>query len=60
MSLIYKKKCTGPNTDPCGAPYVMFDNEVLRFLINGEKTMKFFLGQRCAGLEQMLRIFSCR
>ena len=25
MSLIYKRKSTGPNADPCGTPNVMFD-----------------------------------
>ena len=33
MSLIYKRKSTGPNTDPCGTPNVMFDIEELQFLI---------------------------
>ena len=32
MSLMYKRKSTGPNTDPCGTPYVMFDIEELEFL----------------------------
>ena len=29
MSLIYKRKSNGPNTDPCGTPNVMFDIEEL-------------------------------
>ena len=33
MSLIYKRKSTGPNTEPCGTPNVMFDIEELQFLI---------------------------
>ena len=33
MSLIYKRKSTGPNTDPCGTHSVMFDIEELQFLI---------------------------
>ena len=32
MSLICKRKSTGPNTDPCGTPNVMFDIEDLQFL----------------------------
>ena len=31
MSLIYKKS-TGPNTEPCGTPNIMFDIEELQFL----------------------------
>ena len=33
MLLIYKRKSTGPNTDPCGTPNVMFDIEELQFSI---------------------------
>ena len=33
MSLIYKRKSTGPNTEPCGTPNIMFDIEGLQFLI---------------------------
>ena len=33
MSLMYKRKSTGPNTEPCGTPNVMFDIEELQFLI---------------------------
>ena len=32
-SLIYKRKSTGPNIEPCGLPIVMFDLEELQFLI---------------------------
>ena len=32
MSLIYKRKSTEPNTEPCGTPNVMFDIEELEFL----------------------------
>ena len=32
MSLKYKRKSTGPNTDACGTPNVMFDIEELEFL----------------------------
>ena len=31
MPLIHKRKSTGPNTDPCGAPNVMFDIDGLQF-----------------------------
>ena len=31
MSLIYKGKSTGPNTEPCGTPNVMFDIKELQF-----------------------------
>ena len=33
MSLIYKRKSTLPNTEPCRIPYVMFDKEELQLLI---------------------------
>ena len=33
MSLTYKRKSTGPNTEPCGTLNVMFDIEELQFLI---------------------------
>ena len=36
MSLIYKRKSTGPNTDPCETPYVMFNIDELQFLIDLE------------------------
>ena len=32
MSLMYKRKSTGPNTEPWGTPNVMFDTEELEFL----------------------------
>ena len=32
MSLIYKRKSTGPNTEPCGTHNLMFDVEELEFL----------------------------
>ena len=34
MSLIYKRKSTVPNTEPCGTPNVMFNNVELEFLID--------------------------
>ena len=42
MSLIYKRKSTGPNTEPYGTPNVMFDIEELQFLI---ETYCFLLGK---------------
>ena len=33
MSLIYKRKSTGPNTDPCRTPNVMFNTEELQFFL---------------------------
>ena len=33
MSLIYKRKSTGANNDPCGIPNVMFEIEELQFLV---------------------------
>ena len=33
MSFIYKRKSTGPNTELCGTPNVMFDIDELQFLI---------------------------
>ena len=32
MSFMYERKSTGPNTEPCGTPNVMFDIEELKFL----------------------------
>ena len=44
MPLIYKRKSTGPDTDPCETAYVMFDIEGLQFLI---ETYCFLLFNNC-------------
>ena len=50
MSLIYKRKSTGPNTKHCGTPNVIFDIEERQFLI---ETYYFLLLIRFASPTQL-------
>ena len=57
MSLIYLRKSTGINTDPCGTHNVMFDIDELQFLT--EKCcfllLKKDLYQHCMTPQMLLR-----